>query len=208
MRVGIVDYGAGNLRSVANAVSALGVEYFLVTSAEEMEGITHLILPGVGAFGDCMAELEKRGLTGPIRDWVASNRPYFGICLGYQILFDESVEAPGVSGLGVFRGKVQRFTEDGRKIPHMGWNAAVPTSLGDKMWEGLGGEPYFYFVHSFFPVPENENIIAMTTEYGETFASAVRSGNIVATQFHPEKSQQAGLKLLGNFLEVGPPLED
>jgi len=208
VKVGIIDYGAGNLRSVANAVQALGVEFSLVSSAEEMEGLTHLILPGVGSFGDCMGELEKRGLTGPIRDWAASNRPYFGICLGYQILFEESVEAPGVSGLGVFRGKVQRFTEDGRKIPHMGWNAAAPVNLADPMWEGLGGEPYFYFVHSFFPVPENENIIAMTTEYGETFASAIRSGAVVATQFHPEKSQEAGLKLLGNFLEVGTPVED
>ena len=207
MKVGIIDYGAGNLRSVANAVQALGVEFSLVSSAAEMEGLTHLILPGVGSFGDCMAELEKRGLTGPIRDWAASNRPYFGICLGYQILFEESVEAPGVSGLGVFRGKVQRFTEDGRKIPHMGWNAATPVNLADPMWEGLGGEPFFYFVHSFFPVPENESIVAMTTEYGETFASAIRSGAIVATQFHPEKSQQAGLKLLGNFLEVGTPIE-
>ncbi|MEK7952829.1 imidazole glycerol phosphate synthase subunit HisH [Luteolibacter soli] len=202
MKVGIIDYGAGNLRSVANAVQALGVEFSLVSSAEEMEELTHLILPGVGSFGDCMGELEKRGLTGAIRDWAASNRPYFGICLGYQILFEESVEAPGVPGLGVFRGKVQRFTEDGRKIPHMGWNSAVPVKLADPMWEGLGGEPYFYFVHSYFPVPENENIIAMTTEYGETFASAIRSGAVVATQFHPEKSQQAGLKLLGNFLEV------
>ncbi|MCW1926423.1 imidazole glycerol phosphate synthase subunit HisH [Luteolibacter arcticus] len=208
MKVGIIDYGAGNLRSVANAVQALDIEPILVSSAEEMEGLTHLILPGVGSFGDCMAELEKRGLIGPIRDWVASNRPYFGICLGYQILFEESVEAPGVPGLGVFRGKVVRFTEDGRKIPHMGWNAAEPVSLADPMWEGLGGQPYFYFVHSYFPVPEDENIIAMTTEYGETFASAIRSRAVVATQFHPEKSQQAGLKLLGNFLEVGVPVED
>ena len=207
MKVGIIDYGAGNLRSVANAVQALGIEPRLVSPPGEMEGLTHLILPGVGSFGDCMAELDKRGLTGAIRDWVASNRPYFGICLGYQILFEESVEAPGVSGLGVFRGKVQRFTEDGRKIPHMGWNSADPVNLSDPMWEGLGGEPYFYFVHSYFPVPENENIIAMTTEYGETFASAIRSGAVVATQFHPEKSQQAGLRLLGNFLEVGTPVE-
>jgi imidazole glycerol-phosphate synthase subunit HisH len=202
VKVGIIDYGAGNLRSVANAVQALGVEFSLVSSPEEMEGLTHLILPGVGSFGDCMAELDKRGLTGAIRDWAASNRPYFGICLGYQILFEESVEAPGVPGLGVFRGKVQRFTEDGRKIPHMGWNSAAPVNLADPMWEGLGGEPYFYFVHSYFPVPENESIIAMTTEYGETFASAIHSGAVVATQFHPEKSQQAGLRLLGNFLGV------
>ena len=205
MNVGIIDYGAGNLRSVANAVQALGIEPRLVSSAEEMDGLTHLILPGVGSVGDCMAELDRRGLTGPIREWVASGRPYFGICLGYQILFDESVETPGVSGLGVFRGKVVRFTEDGRKIPHMGWNAANPVNLADPLWLHLGSDPYFYFVHSYFPVPENGSIVAMTTEYGETFASAIRSGAVTATQFHPEKSQQAGLQLLANFLGIEVP---
>jgi glutamine amidotransferase len=207
VKVGIIDYGAGNLRSVANAVQALGIEPRLVSSPAEMDGLTHLILPGVGSFGDCMAELDQRGLTGAIREWVAAGRPYFGICLGYQILFEGSVEAPGVPGLGVFRGKVVRFTEDGRKIPHMGWNAARPVLLGDPIWKDLGDEPYFYFVHSYFPVPEDENIIAMTTEYGEVFASAIRSGPVMGTQFHPEKSQQAGLLLLGNFLGVTQAVE-
>jgi glutamine amidotransferase len=206
VKVGIIDYGAGNLRSVANAVQALDIEPVIVSSPEEIDELTHLILPGVGSFGDCMAELEKRHLTGAIREWVASGLPYFGICLGYQILFEESVEAPGVSGLGVFRGKVVRFTEDGRKIPHMGWNAANPVNLTDPLWEGLGSEPYFYFVHSFFPVPADESIIATTTEYGEVFASAIRSGAVLGCQFHPEKSQQAGLRLLGNFLGVEAPV--
>jgi glutamine amidotransferase len=202
---GIIDYGAGNLRSVANAVHALGVEPRLVAAPADLEGLTHLILPGVGSFGDCMAELEKRGLTGPIRDWVAAGKPYFGICLGYQALFDESVETPGVRGLGIFAGKVRRFTEDGRKIPHMGWNAAVPTDPSDSLWQGLGESPYFYFVHSYFPEPADPTIISMTTEYGETFASAIRSGAVVGCQFHPEKSQQAGLTLLANFLGVAVP---
>lgn len=202
MTIGIIDYGAGNLRSVANAVHALGIEPRLVAGPEEMEGLSHLILPGVGSFGDCMGELEKRGLTGPIRDWIADGKPYFGICLGYQILFDESVESPGVAGLGVFPGKVRRFTEDGRKIPHMGWNAAIPVHPAEPIWKGLGGSPYFYFVHSYFPEPADRGIVAMETGYGETFASAIQSGAIVATQFHPEKSQQAGLRLLGNFLGV------
>jgi len=199
--IGIIDYGAGNLRSVANAVQALGIEPRLVAKPADMEeDLSHLILPGVGAFGDCMGELDKRGLTGPVRDWVLAGKPYFGICLGYQILFEESEEMPGIRGLGIFPGKVKRFTEDGRKIPHMGWNSAVPADPSDAMWEGLGEEPYFYFVHSYFPEPADLSIVAMRTEYGENFASAIRSGAVVATQFHPEKSQQAGLMLLGNFL--------
>jgi glutamine amidotransferase len=202
---GIIDYGAGNLRSVANAVQALGIEPRLVASPADLAGLTHLILPGVGSFGDCMGELEKRGLTGPIRDWVAAGKPYFGICLGYQILFDGSVETPGVKGLGIFPGQVVRFNEDGRKIPHMGWNAAAPVDPADPLWSGLGAAPYFYFVHSYFPVPADPAIVAMTTDYGQTFASAIRSGNVVGCQFHPEKSQQAGLHLLANFLGVQVP---
>lgn len=200
MTIGIIDYGAGNLRSVANAVQALGIEPRIVAAPDDMTGLSHLILPGVGSFGDCMAELEKRGLTAAIREWVASGKPYFGICLGYQILFDESIESPGIPGLGIFKGKVRRFAEDGRKIPHMGWNAAHATHPDDPIWQGLGEAPYFYFVHSYFPIPADPSIVAMTTDYGDRFASAVRSGAVVATQFHPEKSQQAGLRLLANFL--------
>jgi imidazole glycerol phosphate synthase glutamine amidotransferase subunit len=206
MSIGIIDYGAGNLRSVANAVQALGIEPRLVSKAEELAGLSHLILPGVGAFGDCMGELEKRGLIEPIREWVLSGKPYFGICLGYQILFEESEEMAGTKGLGIFPGKVKRFTEDGRKIPHMGWNSAVPRDAADKIWSGLGESPYFYFVHSYFPEPADPSIIAMETEYGDKFASAIRSGAVVATQFHPEKSQQAGLRLLGNFLGAEVPV--
>lgn len=204
--IGIIDYGAGNLRSVANAVQALGIEPRLVASPEEMDGLTHLILPGVGSFGDCMGELEKRNLIAPIRDWIAAGKPYFGICLGYHILFEDSEETPGVPGLGVFRGRVRRFAENGRKIPHMGWNAATPLQQLDPLWDGLGAEPYFYFVHSYFPEPVDPSIIAMQTSYGEVFASAISKGAIIATQYHPEKSQQAGLRLLGNFLGTPVPL--
>jgi imidazole glycerol phosphate synthase glutamine amidotransferase subunit len=204
---GIIDYGAGNLRSVANAVHALGIEPRLISKPGELVGVDHLILPGVGAFGDCMAELAKRDLVEPLREWVRSGKPYFGICLGYQILFEGSEEDSGTEGLGVLAGRVKRFTEDGRKIPHMGWNSAIPQDPSDPMWEGLGSAPYFYFVHSYFPVPADPSIVAMKTEYGETFASAVRSGAVVATQFHPEKSQQAGLRLLGNFLGTRVPAE-
>lgn len=201
MKAGIIDYGAGNLRSVANAVHSLGIEPRIVTSPSEFEGLTHLILPGVGSFGDSMEELQSRDLCEPIKAWIQEDRPFFGICVGYQLLFESGEESPGVEGLGVFRGEVGRFPEDGRKIPHMGWNAAQLRQAEASCWQGLGENPFFYFVHSYFPVPADPSIVAAETEYeGVRFASAIRRGNLIATQFHPEKSQQAGLRLLQNFL--------
>ena len=174
----------------------------MVADAAELGDATHLLLPGVGSFGDCMAQLEQRGLANLIRSWVSAGRPYLGICLGYQILFDSSDESPGVAGLGLFRGKVKRFGDvPGVKIPHMGWNAARPAKPNLKNWAGLGDAPYFYFVHSYFPVPEDESIVASRTDYAaENFASSIESGAVLACQFHPEKSQDAGLRLIGNFL--------
>jgi len=203
MKAGIIDYGAGNLRSVANAVQSLGIEPRVFSDPGDFEGLSHVILPGVGAFGDSMDELRRRGLEEPIREWIAADRPFFGICVGYQILFASGEESPGTPGLGVLDGTVRRFPEDGRKIPHMGWNAAVPLHPDDPLWKDLGGTPYFYFVHSYFPEPADPSIVAMETEYeGVRFASAVRRGRLLATQFHPEKSQQAGLHLLANFLHA------
>ncbi len=204
MKVTLIDYGAGNLRSVANAMRAIGIEPNIAASPEGMENTTHLVLPGVGSFGDCMAELESRQLVGPIRDWVAAGRPYLGICLGYQILFDSSEETPGVAGLGLVPGVVRRFKEaPGLKIPHMGWNSVVPISPEAGNWTGLGAEPYFYYVHSYFPVPADPAVIAARTQYGEDdFAAAIEMPNLLACQFHPEKSQEAGLRLIRNFLGV------
>lgn len=202
MKVALVDYGAGNLRSVANALRELGVEPAIVASAGDLDAATHLVLPGVGSFGDCMAQLGSRGLVGPLRDWVAEGRPYLGICLGYQILFDTSEESPGVPGLGVFRGTVRRFADrPGLKVPHMGWNSVVPRHAEQGAWGGLGAEPYFYYVHSYFPVPADPERVAATTTYGDDrFAAAIEAPGLLACQFHPEKSQQAGLRLMGNFL--------
>lgn len=201
MKLGIIDYGAGNLRSVANAVESLGFEPRIVDSPAGFEGLTHAILPGVGSFGDSMEELAKRGLVEPIREWIAAGRPFFGICVGYQLLFESGEESPGIPGLGIFRGCVRRFEENGRKIPHMGWNAARITDPTDPIWTGLGDLPFFYFVHSYHPVPEDPSLAAMVTEYeGIEFVSAIRRDKLLATQFHPEKSQQAGLRLLRNFL--------
>ncbi|MFT4176130.1 MAG: imidazole glycerol phosphate synthase subunit HisH [Luteolibacter sp.] len=204
MKVALIDYGAGNLRSVANALRALDVEPVVVSSPDALEGATHLVLPGVGSFGDCMEQLEKRDLLGAIREWVAAGKPYLGICLGYQILFDASEESPGVKGLGLIRGTVRRFKDlPGLKVPHMGWNSVVPTHPDAGRWAKLGAEPYFYYVHSYFPVPEDESIVAARTTYGDdTFAAAVELPNVLACQFHPEKSQDAGLRLIGNFLGI------
>jgi len=204
VNITLIDYGAGNLRSVANALRGLGVEPRTAASAAEVAGASHLVLPGVGSFGDCMEQLGRRGLLGPIRDWVAAGNPYLGICLGYQILFESSEESPGVEGLGVLAGTVRRFRQiPGLKIPHMGWNSAVPRHPDRGNWAGLGAEPYFYFVHSYFPVPADPGLIAAETHYGEdTFAAAVERPNLLACQFHPEKSQDAGLSLIRNFLEL------
>lgn len=204
MKVALIDYGAGNLRSVANALHALGVQPVMAASPENLSDATHLVLPGVGSFGDCMAQLEDRRLLSAIRDWVAAGKPYFGICLGYQILFDSSEETPGVAGLGIVPGVVRRFTQTpGLKIPHMGWNSAVPRNPDSGNWAGLGAEPYFYFVHSYFPVPENPAVIAAETTYGaDTFAAAIELPNLLACQFHPEKSQDAGIRLIRNFLSL------
>lgn len=204
MKVTLIDYGAGNLRSVANALRAIGIEPRLAATPGELEGATHLVLPGVGSFGNCMEQLTKRDLIEPIKKWVLAGQPYLGICLGYQILFDSSEESPGVAGLGLVSGTVRRFAQTpGLKIPHMGWNSAVPGHPGSGNWAGLGAEPYFYYVHSYFPIPEDPSVIAARTLYGENhFAAAIERPNLLACQFHPEKSQEAGLHLIRNFLGV------
>lgn len=202
MKIGLVDYGGGNLRSVHNAIHALGFDPIVVSGPEGFEGITHLILPGQGEFGDVMAQLEKRNLVEPLREWISAGKPYFGICVGYQILFDGSDEAPDIAGLGIVKGRCVRFGESvGKKIPQMGWNSVVPQAPGSKFWKGLGEEPYFYFVHSYFPIPEDKTWAVSTCDYsGEEFAATVEKGDVLACQFHPEKSQDAGLALIGNFL--------
>lgn len=204
MKVGIIDYGGGNLRSVANALRELGEEPIIVASPAEVGDATHLILPGQGAFGDCMERLEVRGLAPFLTDWIAADRPYFGICVGYQILFDRSEEAPGVAGLGIVPGVVRRFVDEpGLKIPHMGWNCALATHGATPVWKGLGDEPYFYYVHSYFPDPSEPGMVVAETTYGtQTFAAAVERGRLFACQFHPEKSQDAGIRLIRNFLGI------
>ena len=200
--LGIIDYGAGNLASVQNSFLAIGIDAVKVRTSNELEGLTHLVLPGVGAFGDCAAALRKQGLADSIRNWVEADKPFLGICIGYQILFESSEETPGAQGLGIFKGKVRRFSENGLKIPHMGWNEVTPTDATHPIWAGMGTNPYFYYVHSYYPEPSDKQLIAATTSYGDTYAAAIIKGKLIATQFHPEKSQLQGLKLLKNFITL------
>jgi glutamine amidotransferase len=204
VKTGIIDYGGGNLRSVANALRSLGQDPVIIASPEQIGDVTHLLLPGQGEFGDTMQRLEERGLASFLKDWISADRPYFGICVGYQILFENSEEAPEVSGLGILPGTVRRFREEpGLKIPHMGWNSVTGSRGDTRVWQGLGEDPYFYYIHSYFPEPASPDAVVARTTYGtQTFAGAVERGNLFACQFHPEKSQETGLRLIRNFLGI------
>ena len=158
-----------------------------------------MVLPGVGAFGDCMKNLEATGLIPIILEQIANKKPLLGICVGLQILFEGSEESPNAKGLGVFKGMVKRINAPQLKIPHMGWNAVLTNS---RLFKDLNDKPYFYFVHSYHAVPEDRNLITATTEYGETLTAAVAKNNIYATQFHPEKSGDVGLQVLKNFIDI------
>jgi imidazole glycerol-phosphate synthase subunit HisH len=195
--IGIIDYGMGNLRSVEKAFAFLGHDAFVSPDAGKLLSAPGLVLPGVGAFGDAMHELEQRQLVEPIKQWVRAGRPFLGICLGCQLLLDRSEESPGIDGLGIIPGEVVRFP-DNVKIPHMGWND-VAFRQDHPILRGVNEGSFFYFVHSYYLRPRSDEEILMVTEYGSTFVSSVASGNLVAFQFHPEKSSQDGLRLLENF---------
>jgi imidazole glycerol-phosphate synthase subunit HisH len=199
-RLGLIDYGSGNLRSVAKAIEAVGAETQQVASGPIPDGFDALVLPGVGSFGDSVRHLKERGLFRPIRDWLISQKKFLGICLGYQLLFEGSEESPGVEGLGWFEGTVQRFRAADLKVPQIGWNRLTWTKEAYERFPRLPSDPFVYFVHSYYPVPENRSIIAATAEYGEEFAAAVVADNLLATQFHPEKSQENGLAILRQFV--------
>jgi glutamine amidotransferase len=196
----VVDYGMGNLKSVLNAFSKLGADITVSGDPRRVEEASAIVLPGVGAFGKCMENLEARGLAAAIRDHIAGGKRYLGICLGMQILFETSEETPGVGGLGVIKGTVPRFTGS-VKVPHMGWNS-ITILKESPIFTGIQSGDFFYFVHSYYCAPVNGDVIATTTDYDRPFASSVESGPLFACQFHPEKSQRVGLKLLKNFLEL------
>ena len=197
--IAIVDYGMGNLRSVGNAFARLGANAVVTRDADEIKRANAMVLPGVGAFGRCVENLRKFGLFDLIREEIASGKRYLGICLGLQILFESSEEAPGVPGMGVIRGSVARFA-GGLKVPHMGWNN-IEIRKNSRVLKEIENGAYLYFVHSFYPAPY-ENVAATTTPYGIDFVSAIEKDNVFACQFHPEKSQAIGLHILANFVEL------
>ncbi len=205
MLAAIVDYGSGNLRSVAKALERVGATTLVASSPAEVEAADLLVLPGVGAFGDCVGNLHARGWWEPIAAWLRAERPFLGICLGYQLLFESSEESPATAGFGRFRGHVRRFDSTLLKVPQIGWNRITPVHPADPLWHDLGPDPHVYFVHSFYPEPADPATVAATCDYGIRFAAAVSGpGPLLATQFHPEKSQRAGLGLLRNFLAQVP----
>lgn len=200
MTIGIVDYGMGNLGSVTNALEFLKLPGKIIASPAELPQCDALILPGVGAFGDCMKNLQQHGFVEPIRQWIAGDRPFLGICLGLQVMFSSSEESPGVAGLGVFPGRVRRFANaPGLKVPQIGWNRVSVHAAGKNLFAGLGDGAHFYFVHSFFVECDDASMVAGRTSYGIDYVSAVARGRVAAVQFHPEKSQRAGLAVLSNF---------
>jgi glutamine amidotransferase len=196
----IIDYGAGNLRSVVNAISRLGYEAKVTDSPEEVVGARAVILPGVGAAADTMASLRKLGLDGPIKGYIAEGRPFLGVCIGLQVLFSGTEEGGWQECLGIIPGAVRRFAP-GLKVPHMGWNQ-VKQKLAHPIFAGIADEANFYFVHSYYVVPEDKSLVAGETEYGITFCSVIARDNLVATQFHPEKSGEVGLKIYQNFIRI------
>ncbi len=196
--IALIDYGSGNVRSVFNALKFHGADVRLTADLAEIDSAEKVILPGVGAFGDCVSGLRDRGLWEPVKAWLAADRPFLGICVGYQMLFSESEESPGVAGFGFFPGKVRRFRTPGLKVPQIGWNELDLTP--HPLWAGLGEKSHVYFVHSYYPEPDDESCIIARSTYGETFAAAAARGNVAGVQFHPEKSQAVGLGILKNFL--------
>lgn len=196
----IIDYGAGNIESVRKALEYIGADCVVSSDKDVLAASDAAILPGVGSFGDAMNELRSRGLEEPIKNFIASNKPFLGICLGLQILFESSEESPGAVGLGVLKGKIVRIPDgEGLKIPHMGWNS-ISIKKDDALFKDVPDEPYVYFVHSYYLKAE-EDIVTSTAEYGVTIHASVAKGNLRACQFHPEKSGELGIKLLKNFVE-------
>ncbi|MBB5336328.1 imidazole glycerol phosphate synthase subunit HisH [Pectinatus brassicae] len=197
--IAIIDYGRGNLFSVEKAFEFLGAEAKITNDITEINNADKVVLPGVGAFGDCMETLTKSGLV-PVLKKAAAEKPFLGICLGLQLMFEGSEESPGVAGLGIFSGMIKKIQAKDLKIPHMGWNNIFAEESAT-LFKKLPQRPYVYFVHSYHAVPVDKNIITAWTEYGEKVTAAVGKGNVQATQFHPEKSGDIGLQILRNFID-------
>lgn len=201
MKIAIIDYGMGNLHSAAKALEKVGAQVTVTRDPELVRQADKVILPGVGAFGDCMKNLNERGLAPVIHEVIAAGKPFLGICVGLQMLFEGSEEDPGVAGLGIFKGLVRKIAAPGLKIPHMGWNN-LEYRTSSSLFQGLPPAAYVYFVHSYHAVPTDESCITAVTDYGGQVTAAVGRGLVQAVQFHPEKSSAVGLKILANFKEM------
>lgn len=201
--IAIIDYGAGNIQSVYKALKFIGADCKVTSDKDEILNADGAILPGVGSFGDAMDTMNERGIKDTIIEYTKSGKPFLGICLGLQLLFPESEETPGVKGLDIFKGTITKIPNQNRtlKIPHMGWNN-ISIKQKNGIFKDIEGEPYVYFVHSFYLKAQDKDIVAATTQYGVEIDAAVQKGNIIATQFHPEKSGEVGLKMLKNFVEM------
>ena len=200
--IAIIDYGAGNIQSVAKALTHIGCDCLVTRNKDEILKADGAVLPGVGSFGDTVDSLNKYGIKDAIKEYIASGKPFLGICLGMQLLFPASGESPEAEGLGIYEGSITRIPNgEGLKIPHMGWNS-LDINPESRLFKGIGKNPYVYFVHSYFLHAADRELVAATTEYGVTIDAAVEGGTVVATQFHPEKSGETGLRILRNFAEI------
>jgi len=203
-KIALLDYGMGNLHSVSKALETVGADVEWIASADQLGNHDAIVLPGVGNFGDGIAQLHERGFFSLVKNWIAEDKPFLGICLGMQMLLEESEEAPGVSGLGICKGKVKKFRPkiSELKVPQMGWNT-VTLRENCPLFNGMEPEQYFYFVHSFYADTEDQNVVGGETDYVGKYCSFIwKKNNVFATQFHPEKSQKIGLKLLENFVNL------
>lgn len=201
--IAIIDYDAGNIKSVEKALISLGEEAVITRDKDEILAADHVILPGVGAFGDAMDKIRRYGLEEIIKEVVAKGTPFLGICLGLQLLFESSEETVGVEGLGILKGKIVKIPDNqGLKVPHIGWNSLKFPNKG-RLYEGIKEDSYVYFVHSYYLQAEDEDIVVATTEYATHIHASVEKGNVFACQFHPEKSSDVGLQILKNFINIG-----
>ena len=200
--IAIIDYDAGNIKSVQKALQYLGQEAVLTRDREVILSADRAVLPGVGSFGDAMEKLKGYGLSEVVREFAATGKPFLGICLGLQLLFEESEESPGVQGLGLLKGKIRRIPEgEGRKVPQIGWND-ISIHPDSRLFRGIPDHSYVYFVHSYYLEAADRKKVAATTEYGVSIDAAVEAGNVYACQFHPEKSSDVGLGILKNFIAL------
>ena len=203
MKIAIIDYGMGNIHSVAKALELFGVKTNVTNKKSVIDSCDKIVLPGVGAFDDAVAELEKQGLVEVIKEQIKKGKPFLGICLGLQLLLEESQEAKENKGLGLLKGRIVKFSaKSGQKVPHMGWNNLKVVPRDCSLLDGIIGSPQVYFCHSYYPQPVDKTVIAATCDYGVEFACVLAKDNIYGVQFHPEKSQAVGLKIIKNFVKL------